>query len=118
MQPPAFNQNFDALGIELTHHMPDDGSGVYIKETRIPAGTALEMHTHTFTHKSVLCCGRVRVTVNGHAAELTGPAVLTVRRGEQHRVEALTDATWLCVHATDECDPEAIDHTLVEVANV
>lgn len=107
-----FNRNFDALGIVLAHHFGSDGSGVYIKQTLIPAGVELEMHTHTFTHKSVLCGGRVRLTVGNDASEVDGPAVLTVEAGIPHRVQALTDAVWLCIHATDETDPSRIDHVI------
>lgn len=108
-----FNKDFEALGIDLMHHMPDDGSGVYIKQTRIPAGVKLQMHTHTFTHKSVLCSGKVLLRVDGEILPVQGPAVLTVKEGQAHEVEAVTEAVWLCIHATDELDPERIDHTLV-----
>jgi quercetin dioxygenase-like cupin family protein len=107
-----FNQGFDRAGIKLMHHFGDDGSGVYVKETLIPAGTELAMHTHTHTHKSVLCIGVVRLTAGDDVREVVGPAVLTVKQGVPHRVVALTDCAWLCVHASDETDPERIDHTL------
>lgn len=108
-----FAAQFAALGGDLVHHMPDDGSGVYIKQTAIPAGVRLDMHTHTFTHKSVLAAGRVRLTVGDEVRELDAPAVLTVREGVPHAVEALTPAVWLCVHATDALDANDIDHHLV-----
>jgi len=108
-----FNQGFDAAMVGLIHHMPDDGSGVYIKQTIIPAGVALSMHSHTFTHKSVLCSGVVRLTADGEVREMSAPAVLTMTQGVEHQVEALTDAVWLCIHATDELDADRIDHTLV-----
>ena len=107
-----FNQGFEAAGINLQHHFGDDGSRVYIKETLIPAGAELQMHTHTFTHKSVLCLGVVRLTAGDETREITGPAVLSMPQGVPHRVVALTDCAWLCVHATDETDPERIDPTL------
>jgi quercetin dioxygenase-like cupin family protein len=107
-----FNQGFEEAGIKLTHHFGDDGSGVYIKETLIPAGTELAMHSHAFTHKSVLCLGVVRLTAGDDVRDITGPAVLTVKQGVPHRVQALTDCAWLCVHASGETDPERIDHTL------
>ncbi len=111
--PVLFNQGFDESGINLIHHMPDDGSGVYIKETFIPKGMALDMHTHTFTHKSVLAAGSVLLTAGGVQMIVNAPAVMTILTGVPHRVQAMTDATWLCIHATDETDPERIDHTLI-----
>jgi quercetin dioxygenase-like cupin family protein len=113
MSAQPFAAQFEALGGDLRHHMPDDGSGVYIKETRIPAGVKLDMHVHSFTHKSVLASGRVRVTVGPQVRELEGPAVLTVREGVPHAVEAITPAVWLCIHATAESDADNIDHALV-----
>lgn len=108
-----FNIGIDESGVGIAHHMPDDGSGVYIKETVIPAGARLAMHVHTFTHKSVLCSGRVALVVDGVRREVQAPAVLVMKHGSSHEVEALTDAVWLCIHASDELDPERIDHTLV-----
>lgn len=99
-------------GVLIRHHFGDDGSGCYIKETLIPAGRVLTMHTHTHTHKSVLCVGVARVSVGGVVTEHTGPAVLSVPSGVPHSVESVTDCAWLCIHATDETDPDQIDHTL------
>jgi quercetin dioxygenase-like cupin family protein len=112
----AAEQALRELGGELLHHMPDDGSGVYIKQTFIPAGVKLAMHTHTFTHKSVLCRGLVRVTTPAGEQIIDAPAVLSIREGVPHEVEALTPAVWLCVHATDVLDVESIDHHLVREA--
>lgn len=110
---PKFVANGDMDGVEITHHFGQDGSRVYIKETMIQKGRALDMHIHTFTHKSVLCSGRVRLTVDGKTSTVKAPAVLTVHRGIAHRVEALADSVWLCIHASEVTDPDMIDHTLV-----
>jgi len=107
------DDDLKAFGVEIIHHMPDDGSGVYIKETRIPSGVKLGMHTHTFTHKSVLVSGRSNVSTNGDASAIEAPFVLTIKEGDAHEVSAICDCVWLCIHATKECDPEKIDHTLV-----
>lgn len=107
-----FNQGFDDAGIVLTHHMPE-GDGVYMKRVDVPAGQTLHNHIHTFTHKSILAVGCARVTANGKPEVVHGPAVLTIERGVQHQVEAITNITWFCIHATNETDPENIDHTLV-----
>lgn len=113
-------QQLASAGVTLAHHFGDDGSGVYIKETFIPRGATLPMHEHTFTHKAVLASGQARVTsADLHGASnqlLRAPSVLVMRQGVQHAVEALTDVVWLCIHATDETDPERIDMTLVEHA--
>lgn len=109
----AFNVGFEEHGIEVEHFMPG-ADGVYIKKVKIPAGKALAMHTHTFTHKSVLAAGTAWLSVDGEPKLLEGPAVLQVEQGKEHSVTAVTDCVWLCIHATDEQDPGRIDHTLVK----
>lgn len=107
-----FNQGFDELGISVRHHMPGQ-DGVYMKQVFVPAGVELHNHTHTFTHKSLLASGTARVTSGAETKEVYGPCVLTIERGVPHKVEAVTDIIWFCIHATDEQDADRIDHTLV-----
>lgn len=107
---PATPENLQALGVSIEHHF---GGGVYAKEARIPAGRVLTQHRHKFDHLSILATGTVRVTVDGVAREVTGPACLTIAAGKMHEVAALTDAVWFCVHATDCADAEHVDHELV-----
>ena len=92
--------------------MPDE-DGVYIKEISMDAGLVLFNHTHTFTHKSVLASGTAKVTCGDVAKVIVGPAVMVIEKGVQHSVESITPLTWLCIHASDESDPEKIDQTLV-----
>jgi len=111
-----FNQGFEEHGIGIEHFMPNPGAGdsVYIKRVSIPAGKVLHNHTHTFTHKSVLLAGSVMLKAGDSPARLIkAPVVLTIMSGVPHQVEALTDAEWLCIHATTETDPDNIDFSLV-----
>lgn len=109
----GFNVGFEEHGIEVSHFMPG-GSGVYIKKVKIPAGKRLAMHVHTFTHKSVLACGDGWLSVDGEPRLLRAPEVIEVEAGHAHEFSAVTDCVWMCVHATNEDDPERIDHTLVK----
>jgi quercetin dioxygenase-like cupin family protein len=99
-----------ALGVGIEHHF---GGGVYAKETHIPAGLALTQHRHQFDHLSILASGRVRVSVDGEAREVQGPACIVIQAGKAHEVVAITDAVWYCVHATECTDPARVDHELV-----
>jgi quercetin dioxygenase-like cupin family protein len=108
-----FNAGFAEHGIEVSHFMPGS-DGVYIKQVKIPAGKMLSMHAHTFTHKSVLACGDGWLTVDGEPRLLRAPAVLSVEAGRKHEFSAVSDCVWMCVHATNETDPDRIDHTLVK----
>lgn len=108
-----FNVGAEEHGVALLHHMPAD-DGVYMKEMRVPAGKEIFPHKHSFTHKSLLAAGSAIVRKQG-AEELTvtGPYVVTIERGLQHSIVAVTDIVWFCIHSTDEQDQEKIDHTLV-----
>ena len=108
-----FNVGFEDHGVEVKHYFGDDGSGVYIKEVHIPAGKILQMHKHSFTHKSVLVKGSVIISEDGQKKYVYAPHVLTMDEGVEHEVRSLEDSVWLCIHATDESDESKIDHTLV-----
>ena len=104
-----FNVGFEEHGIDLRHHF---SGGVYAKETRIPMGKKLLQHKHPFDHMSILASGEVLVRAGGWVEKMKGPAVIDMKAGISHEVEALTDAIWFCVHKTDETDPDKIDHVL------
>ena len=92
------------------------GGGVYVKETRIPAGMVLVQHVHKHDHLSYLASGSVEILVDGQRSVVEGPAGLTIAAGKHHGVKALTDALWLCIHATDCEDEEHVDEVLIEPA--
>jgi quercetin dioxygenase-like cupin family protein len=108
-----FNVGFEEHGIRVTHHMPDQ-DGVYAKEVFIPSGKELRNHSHTFTHKSILASGRAVVRAGRVEQFLVGPVLINLKEGVEHSIRAVTDVTWFCLHASDETDPEKIDHTLVQ----
>lgn len=96
--------------LNITHHFSE---GVYIKETAFDKGEEVPMHEHVHGHFSVLSRGWVVLTVDGESREVRAGTVLTIEAGKHHTVRALTQATWLCIHATDETDAANIDETLV-----
>ncbi|MDN8066334.1 hypothetical protein [Burkholderia vietnamiensis] len=97
------------LGIQ--HHF---SSGVYAKQMHLPAAHYAETHEHVYDHMSILASGRVIVTLDGEMTEYCGPAVVHIAAGKKHRIDALTDSVWFCVHATDETDPDKVDRVLVQ----
>lgn len=98
------------LGVDVAHFF---GGGAYIKETRIPKGAALAQHGHDHDHLSYLVSGCVMVTVDGVASFKEGPAAMTIEAGKIHTVQALTDAVWLCVWATDCQDAAEVDGAIL-----
>lgn len=102
-------EQLDAAGVGITHHF---AGGVYAKEMRIPAGSAIGKHVHDFDHLSALVAGSVRLTVAGVARDYTAPAVLIIKAGAEHVVHAIADSVWMCLHRSDVVDELQIDDAL------
>jgi len=99
----------------IHHHF---SSGVYAKETRIPAGYVLVQHAHKHDHLSILASGSVELVVDGVKSVVEAPACLTIAADKHHGVKSLTDVVWYCVHATDCTDEDDIDEVLIVPSNV
>jgi len=98
-------------GVKVVHHFSERE---YAKETHIPAGIELTQHRHKFSHLSVLASGRAIVEMNGLANEHEGPACLTIGAGAAHKVTAITDVVWYCIHSTQgETSVEAIESEVI-----
>lgn len=102
--------SLDLHGVKISHLF---GGGVYAKETRIPAGVFLQQHVHKYDHLSILASGRALVEVEGSVSEFSGPACLVIKAGKSHKVTAVTDAVWYCVHATSSIDESTVDSSLI-----
>jgi quercetin dioxygenase-like cupin family protein len=96
---------------EIKHIFADN---LYAKEAHIPTGSLLGKHVHTFTHFSILAKGSVYVYVDDIRHYYEAPACIEIKAGRVHQVEALSDVTWYCVHATDETDETKVDKVLIE----
>jgi len=99
----------------ITHFF---SSGVYAKETRIPAGHVLVQHAHKHDHLSILAQGSVEVLVDGEKQVLHAPACVTIEANRHHGVKSLTDAIWYCVHATACVDEDEIDEVLIAPGDI
>jgi len=98
----------------IKHHF---SSGVYAKETMIPAGSWLVQHIHKHSHLSILASGSIELVVDGEKSVLHAPACLSIAAGKHHGVKSLTDVVWYCIHATDCTDEDEIDEVLIVPAN-
>ena len=99
----------------IYHHF---SSGVYAKETRIPAGFVLVQHVHKHDHLSILASGSVEMAVDGVKSIIHAPACLTIAAGKHHGIKSITDVVWYCVHATNCTDENEVDDVLIEPDNV
>ena len=94
----------------IQHHF---SSGVYAKETRIPAGFVLVQHAHKHDHLSILASGSVELVVDGVKSVVHAPVCLTIAAEKHHGIKSLTDVVWYCVHATNCTDENEVDETLI-----
>jgi quercetin dioxygenase-like cupin family protein len=101
------------IDLRIKHHFSD---GVYAKQMFLPKGAQAETHEHKYDHLSILASGIAAVNIEGKVTIYTGPAAINIPAGKKHRVDALKDAVWFCVHATDETDIEKIDSVLIKEA--
>jgi len=94
----------------IEHHF---SSGVYAKETRMPAGSWLVQHAHLHDHLSILASGSVELMVDDKTSVLHAPACLTIEAGKHHGVRSLTDVVWYCIHATNCTDKHEVDNVII-----
>ena len=94
----------------IHHHF---SSGVYAKETLIPAGHVLVQHKHKFSHLSILASRSIELMVDGERKIIHAPACLTIEADKHHGVKSLTDVVWYCIHATECTDLDEVDEVLI-----
>lgn len=99
------------LDLHIKHYF---SSGLYAKQMHIPKGYVVGTHKHKFSHISVLGSGSVIVETDNSSKEYTSPACIEILANVEHRITALENVTWFCIHATDEKDEKLIDETLIE----
>lgn len=86
----------------------------YAKQMVLPAGHYAETHEHLYDHISILASGTVDVYIGGQVSRHVGPTAIVIPANKVHRIDAITDSVWFCVHATDEIDPEKVDQVLIK----
>jgi len=99
------------IDLQIKHHF---SGREYAKQMTLPAGHYAETHEHVYDHLSIVALGRVLVDIDGVRRELEGPDCIVIPAGRKHRIEALTDSVWFCVHATEETDPARVDSVLIK----
>lgn len=95
----------------VVHHF---AAGVYAKQMTLPRDAYAEKHVHSYDHMSILAKGHVFVYVDGVEEEYVAPACICIKRGQKHKILAIEDSVWFCIHATDETDPDHVDEVLIK----
>ncbi len=100
--------------LRTKHFFPQPGNSVYIKQMHLAKGMYAETHKHKYDHYGVLSAGRAVVEIEGGSTEYTGPCVLNIKADTLHRIVALEDITWFCIHSVDSDIIGDIDEVLIK----
>lgn len=95
----------------IKHHF---SQGLYAKEMLIPKDCFVVQHKHEYDHLSVLAHGAVLVDVDGQATMYVAPTCVNIKAGINHKIIAVQDSVWYCIHATDDTDVDHIDAGLIQ----
>jgi quercetin dioxygenase-like cupin family protein len=91
---------------DIVHHF---APGVYAKQQHLPAGASVSTHKHAYVHLTIIAQGSAIVYRGDSMERYHAPACILIDKGTEHRLQAITDTTWFCIHPTDETDPLKID---------
>jgi hypothetical protein len=93
--------------IPLTHIFTD---GLYIRKAFAPAGSMFTTVHHNTEHPFILVSGTTEVVSNEEPSSITGPFMGITKKGTRRLVYAVTDATYLTIHANPDnlTDPDEI----------
>jgi len=96
--------------LQIEHYF---SGGTYAKRMILKAGASISTHKHNFNHMSILAQGTAKVTIDEASQLYFSPAVIEIKAGKAHKIEAVIECHWYCIHATNITDPDLIDETLV-----
>ena len=84
-------------------------------QMKILTGNIVTSHKHLYDHLSYLVSGEVIVRVEGQAPmHRIAPCAIEIKAGIVHEIAALKDTVWLCIHGTEETNPDNIDKVLIQ----
>jgi len=100
-----------ACDLGIIHNFSD---GLYAKQMHVPKGFIVGTHEHKYSHLSILAKGKVIVRTDDSEKVVEAPACLEIVANKLHSIEALEDAVWFCIHATNETDVDKVDQVLIK----
>lgn len=105
-------QEYVSMDAELNikHHF---SSGLYAKEMQLPKAYFALSHKHTYDHVSMLFKGSAIVEVGGEETIYNAPAFILIKANQEHKITAIDDVVWFCVHETEEKDVNKIDEVAI-----
>jgi quercetin dioxygenase-like cupin family protein len=83
-------------------------TGVYAKRMVIPQGYEAFSHAHAYDHISILAQGVALVTTDDTEQVYEQGSCITIKAGVHHRIQALEDVVWFCIHAAAEGEIDVV----------
>lgn len=80
----------------------------YAKRMSLPKGFFALSHAHKYSHMSVLSKGRARVITDDTDQIYEEGECIEIKAGVHHRIEALEDVTWFCIHDAGKGDIDEV----------
>lgn len=102
------------LELNIEHHF---STGLYARKHEVKKGGFVQTHKHNYDHMSILAQGRALVTVDFQTRELVAPAVIEIKAGKTHRITAVEDLVWFCIHATDATTADEVEAATIMMEN-
>lgn len=97
--------------IETRHYFAD---GMYIREMRCKAGTAIVGKVHKREHFFILLTGDMTLVSDGKRERVKAPRIMVASPGMKRVGYAHEDSICLNVHRTNSTDLEQIEYELIE----
>jgi len=97
---------------ELFHHFCH---GVYARQMNIPAGTVIVGKKHKRNCINFIMAGEVEVVSAEGKTRIKAPEIFVSPAGTKRAMVALSDLTWVTVHASQETDLDKLEDELIEV---
>jgi quercetin dioxygenase-like cupin family protein len=87
--------------------------GILVREYRIAKGTVLVGKRHAQEHICIVSAGRILVTTENGAQEISAPCHFVSPAGSKRAMHALEDTVWTTIHRTDALDIESAEAELI-----
>lgn len=101
-----------AVDCPVTHRFTP---GLYIRQTRVPAGTLFTSAEHKTEHPFVLTEGELEIiSENEGAVFYKAPLHGVTKAGTRRMIRAITDVVWTTYHVTQHTDLDRIAEEIIE----
>lgn len=94
-------------------HFDHFSYGLYARELKIPKDCVIVGKLHKYPQLNILAEGEIEVLVDDEIKYLKAPIVISSSAGTKRIARALTDVTWITIHATNETNVDKIEEYFI-----